>query len=441
LAEAVTAPAAAALSLTIGSVAPTGIIKWTLNDDGWSRYARREVGLSAESLGPRAVGAGRRPVIAGLGLTEVGRVYDRSADDFAAEAIRRAATDAGLGLSQVDGLLLSSGVSGGVGLSLQADLGLRNLRFLTTMQAYGATAAEMVQVASMAVMSGTAETVVCVFADAPLRRGSAASAAYGPDRSLPGWRGFFSEAGIPSTNVYYALAARRHFEAFGTTSEQLGHVAVAQRSWAVDNPLAKYREPLTLAEHQASRWIAEPLHLLDCCQVSNGGAAVIVTSAERARALAQPPVSVLGWGQAHPGSALRRDDAFGLRTGAAESGPRALAMAGVGIEEVDVAELYDCYTYTVVVSLEDYGFCPKGEGGPFVAGGALDRGGALPVNTGGGQLSAYYLWGMTPLVEAVIQARGQGGARQVDGCETVLVSGNGGILDHHATLVFGAGER
>lgn len=397
--------------------------------------------MSIEALCPRLVSAARRPVIAGLGLTQVGRIYDRSVDDLAAEAIRIAAMDAGLGLAQVDGLLLSAGVSGGVGLSLQADLGLRDLRFLSTMQSYGATAVEMVQVASLAVMSGTAETVACVFADAPLGRGAPASAAYGPDRALDGWRGFLSEAGIPSTNVYYALAARRHFEVFGTTSEQLGHVAVAQRSWAAGNSLARYREPLTLAEHQDSRWVAEPLHLFDCCLVSNGGAAVIVTSAERARALAQPPVSILGWGQAHPGQALRHDDDFGLVTGAAESGPRALAMAGVGIEDIDVAELYDCYTYTVVVSLEDYGFCEKGEGGPYAASGALARGGSLAVNTGGGQLSSYYLWGMTPLSEAVIQARGHGGERQVDGCETLLVSGNGGILDHHATLILAAGER
>jgi acetyl-CoA acetyltransferase len=165
---------------------------------------------------------------------------------------------------------------------------------------------------------------------------------------------------------------------------------------------------------------------------------VIVTTAERAAALAQPPVHVLGWAQSHPGHYLRRHPDFGLVTGAATAGPAALEMAGVTLAEVDVTELYDCYTFTVLVTLEDYGFCPKGEGGPFVASGVLGPGGKLLLNTGGGQLSGYYMWGMTPLSEAVIQARGQGGERQAPAHDVVLVSGNGGVLDHHATLVLGS---
>ena len=161
---------------------------------------------------------------------------------------------------------------------------------------------------------------------------------------------------------------------------------------------------------------------------------MIVTSAERAASLAQPPVHLLGWAQAHPG---RSRETFGLVSGAATAGPEALAMAGVGIADVDVAELYDCYSYTVVITLEDYGFCAKGDGGLFAASGVLGPGGKLALNTGGGELSGYYLWGMTPLSEAVIQARGQAGARQVEQHDVVLVSGNGGVLDHHATLVLG----
>src|SRR5262249_49993976 len=185
-------------------------------------------------------------------------------------------------------------------------------------------------------------------------------------------------------------------------------------------------EPITIADHQASRFIAEPLHLLDCCLVSNGGVAIVVTSADRAKDLAQPPVYVWGWGQAHPGIVQERGSRFGLETGAAMAGPNAMKMAGITPDDVDVCELYDCYTYTVLVTLEDYGFCEKGEGGPFVASGALAPGGSLPTNTGGGQLSGYYLWGMTPLSEAVIQARGHGGERQAPRHDLVLVSGNGG---------------
>ena len=368
-------------------------------------------------------------------MTELGKVYGPTPAQFAADAVRLAAADAGLTLGDIDGLLTSSGVSGGISIDLQRDLGLTDLRLLSHLQAYGSTAGAMVQFASMAINSGMVSTVACVFADAPLQPERSAGAAYGTRRAPAGWWGLLGASGVVGANPMYALAARRHMLRYGTTSEQLGHIAVAQRAWAALNPAAQLREPITLADHQASRWIVEPFHLLDCCLVSNGGIAVIVTSAERAAGLAQPPVHVLGWAQAHRGRYLRRDPDFGLVSGAATAGPQALAMAGVGLSEVDVAELYDCYTFTVLLTLEDYGYCAKGDGGPFAASGVLGPGGKLRVNTGGGQLSGYYLWGMTPLSEAVIQARGQGGARQAEAHDIVLVSGNGGVLDHHSTLV------
>ncbi len=379
--------------------------------------------------------AGRRAAIAGLGITEVGKVYGRSAMQFAAEAVRLAAADAGLALRDIDGLLVSSGVTRGVSLGLQQSLGLTDLALLSEMQAYGATAGAMVATACMAVQSGMAEVVACVFGDAPLTEGRRTGAAYGGRSAPAGWRGMMSAAGIQGANPMYALAARRHMLEYGTTSEQLAHIAVAQREWARANPLAQMRTPMTIADHQSSRWVAEPFHLLDCCLVSNGGVAVIVTSAERAASLRQPPVHVLGWGQSHPGHSLRRSEDFGLVTGAGRSGATAFSMAGLTVNEVDVFELYDCYTYTVLVSLEDYGLCAKGEGGPFAASGALGPEGSVKVNTGGGQLSGYYLWGMTPLSEGIIQARGHGGDRQVDRHDVVLVSGNGGVLDHHSTTL------
>lgn len=390
----------------------------------------------------------RSPVIAGLGLTEMGPVYGRSAADFAAEAVRLAVSDAGLMMAEVDGLLTSNGTSGGVGLGLQRELGLLDLRLLSEMQGFGSTAGSMVQFAAMAVESGMAEVVACVFADAPLRPGRSAGDVYSggrrPDQgSAPvpppaGWGGLLLSAGVVGANTMYALAARRHMLRFGTTTEDFAAVAVAQRAWAAGNPLAQMRDPMTVEDHHASRWIAEPFRKLDCCLVSNGGAAVIVTTAERAASLAQPPVHVLGWAQSHPGRLFDRNPDFGIVTGAARSGPEALAMAGVKVADIDVAQLYDCYTFTVIVSLEDYGFCEKGEGGPFVSSGAIAPGGSLQLNTGGGELSGYYMWGMTPLSEAVIQVRGQGGARQAHPHDLALVSGNGGILDHHATLVLGS---
>jgi acetyl-CoA acetyltransferase len=377
----------------------------------------------------------RRAAIAGLGITEVGKVYGRSAREFAADAVRLAAEDAGLALTDIDGLLVSSGVTRGISIALAQTLGFTDLALLSEMQAYGATAGAMVTTACMAVQSRMAEVVACVFGDAPLTEGRRTGAAYGGRSAPAGWAGMRSSAGITGANSMYALAARRHMEAYGTTTEQFAHVAVAQRDWAALSPLAQMRKPMTIADHQASRWVADPFRLYDCCLVSNGGVAVIVTTADRAASLRQPPVYALGWGQSHPGHSLRRSQDFGLVTGAVRSSETAFAMAGLTVADVDVFELYDCYTFTVLVSLEDYGLCAKGEGGPFAASGALGPGGRVKVNTGGGQLSGYYLWGMTPMSEGIVQARGQGAERQVDKHDVVLVSGNGGVLDHHSTTL------
>jgi acetyl-CoA acetyltransferase len=374
--------------------------------------------------------------IAGLGMTELGKVYGSSPRRFAADAVRLAVADAGLALGDLDGLLVSHGLGGSPGIELADTLGLRDLRLLSQMNSFGATAGAMVSYAAMSILSGAATTVACVFADAPLKPKQSSGSAY--HRDAPEWYGFSgmtAALGLRSVNAFYALAAQRHMARYGTTGEQLGAVAVSTREWATRNPLAQLREPMTLADHQASRWVAEPLHLLDCCLVSNGAIAIVLTGADRARDLAQPPVHLWGWGQGHPGHRKERGSEFGLTTGALTSGPVAMKMAGVTADDISQAQLYDCYTYTVLVTLEDYGFCAKGEGGAFAASGALAPGGALPTNTGGGQLSAYYMWGMTPVSEAVIQARGQGGGRQAAANDVILVSGNGGILDHHSTMI------
>ena len=386
----------------------------------------------------------RGAAIAGLGMTSLGRVYGQSPRRLAASAVRQAAADAGMALADIDGLLICPGITGGLDVGLAGLLGLRDLALLAVVNSFGASAAAAVQVAAQAVTSGAARAVACVFADTPLREGVPAGSAFGshggrggadrpPERH--GLTGLAAGYGFRSVTVYYALAARRHMERYGTTSEQLGAIAVAQRQWAAGNPVAQYRDPISVAEHQRSRWVAEPLHLLDCSLVSNGAIAVIVTSAQLAAAGPRPPVHVWGWGQGHPGQPMASGSDFGLVTGAVQAGRAAMGMAGIGPADVTMCEIYDCYTYTVLVTLEDYGFCAKGEGGPFAASGALGPGGSLPVNTGGGQLSAYYMWGFTPLSEAIIQARGDGGDRQSAATDVILVSGNGGILAHHGTLV------
>lgn len=381
--------------------------------------------------------------IAGLGMTEMGKVYDRSAAQFGVDAVRLAADDAGIPVTDIDGLLVNPGITGGIDLRIQRTLGLTDLGLAAQIQAYGSSAGVVVTQAAQAIASGMATTVACVFADAPRQPDAGSGAAYADPatRLKPGFAGLAAASGIVGPNPGYALAARRHMDRYGTTSEQLGAVAVSTREWARMNPRAQFHEPITVNDHQRSRWIVEPLHLLDCCLVSNGAVAVIVTAGDKARDLRQPAVHVHGWGQGHPGYTMRRDSDFGLVTGAAQSGKAAMAMAGVKPEQIDVREIYDCYTYTTMVTLEDYGFCAKGEGGALAASGALGPGGSLPTNTGGGQLSSYYMWGMTPLSEAVIQARGQAGQRQVDDHELVLVSGNGGVLDHHSTLVLSPAPR
>jgi acetyl-CoA acetyltransferase len=378
--------------------------------------------------------------IAGLGMTRLNRVYDYDGMGFAVEAIRSALDDSGLKASELDGLLVQPGVawrtaepatSWMANTELQEMMGLRDLRLIASMNLGGATAGAMVAYAAQSVASGMANAVACVFADDPLKPpqagvDSSAGAAYGQAFGINASYGFFGAV------AGYGMVAKRHMELYGTTSEQFGAVAVAQRKWANLNPAAYfYNAPLTMEDYFNSRWISEPFRLLDCCLVSNGGICVIVTSAERARDLKKPPVYILGAGQGHPGG----DPVDRLASGAPIAKEVAFKMAGIDLEDVNLVELYDCYTFTVIVTLEDYGFCAKGEGGPFVADGHTGPGGSLPVNTGGGQLSAYYLWGMTPLSEAVIQVRGEGGERQVKKHDICLVSGNGGHLTTHSTLV------
>lgn len=376
-----------------------------------------------------------RAAICGLGITEMGRIYGHDANWFAGEAVRIAVEDAGLRKHDIDGLLINAGVTNGLSLALQTYLGFEELRLLAHMNAAGSTAAQMVQYASFAVANGLANYVVCVFADAPLQQNRSSGAAYGGGARPAGMASLTPAYGLYGPTSGYALAARRHMAEYGTSHDQLGQIAVSTRLWATMNPRAQMREPISLEDYRASRWIMEPLHLLDCCLVSNGAVAVIVTTAERARDLRQPPAYVWGMGQGHHAPAVRAGWEPETHSAGSMAKQSAFRMAGITTDDVDVCELYDCYTYTVLVTLEDYGFCKKGEGGAFVADGKLGPGGTLPTNTGGGQLSSYYMWGMTPVSEAVIQTRGQGGERQVPEHDVVLVTGNGGILNYHGCLV------
>jgi acetyl-CoA acetyltransferase len=378
--------------------------------------------------------------IAGLGQTRMGRNYDHASPvGFAAEAIQLAVDDAGLKITDIDGFLVNPGVtwmdSVMASFSLQQAMGLKDLRLSATMNIGGATAAAMIMHAAQSIDAGMANVVACVFADAPLKAPTPGKAKTGSAAAYGFGRGLNAAYGQFGVNAMYAFVARRHMHLYGTTNEHLGAVAVAQRQWANMNPDAQfYDTPMSMADYNTSRWIVEPFHLYDCCLVSNGGLAVIVTSAERAKDLKRPPVYILGMGQGHPGG----DPMDTLESGAPIAKETAFKMAEIELGDIDLAELYDCYTFTVLVTLEDYGFCKKGEGGPFLADGRTGPNGSLPVNTGGGQLSSFYMWGMTPVSEGIMQVRGEAGRRQVPKHDIGLVSGNGGILSTHSTLVLGA---
>ena len=374
-----------------------------------------------------------KAAICGLGMTEMGRVY-RSANDLATEAVFLALKDAGLDKSQLDGLLINCGTTRHLNLGLHRSLGLQELNVLTFMQGFGSSAGQMIQYAAMAIENGMADYICCVFADDPLQEGKRTGDAYAGGSRAEAMASLFPIYGFAGAIPMYALGAQRHMDTYGTTQDQLGQIAISQRQWAAFNENASKREPLDMETYNASPWVVEPFHVLDCCLVSNGGVAVIVTSAERARDLAQPPVYIRGFAQAHKHDVGQSGIDPLLEGPGRKAGPRALAMAGATLDDITQCQIYDCYTYTVLVTLEDYGFCAKGEGGAFVEDGKLGPGGSLPTNTGGGELSSFYMWGMTPITEAVIQGRGQGGMRQQPN-DLILVTGNGGILNYHATLL------
>ena len=234
----------------------------------------------------------------------------------------------------------------------------------------------------------------------------------------------------------YALAAARHMHEFGTTRAQLAEVAVAARAWAQMNPEAFMRDPLTIEDVLGARPIASPLTVRDCCLVTDGGGAIVLTRADRARDLARPPVYVLGNATAIWNRQISCMPDL-TTTSAAQSGAQAFAMAGLKAADMDMAQVYDAFTINTILFLEDLGFCKKGEGGAFVSGGRIAPGGAFPMNTNGGGLSCVHpgMYSLFLIIEAVTQLRGEGMARQVNGAQTALVHGNGGVLSSEATAI------
>lgn len=376
--------------------------------------------------------------IVGIGETRIGKVPGVSTLALHLEAVKAALEDAGLRNEQVDGLLTNQPMhdpmrSYGVVVAHAAGI---TPRYTTDLALGGATPVAMAQHAAMAIEAGLADTVVCVHAR------NQASKKLLPHRGgelRDGWEDFEEPYGHNLAIANHAFAASRHMHEFGTTSKQLGAIAMATRKHANMNPTATmYGRPMTIEDHQNSRWLVEPLRLLDCCLMSDGGGAFVVTSAERARDLRKKPVYILGMGANNPHSTIY--EAPTLTTlGGKVSSETAYRMAGLTPKDIDFAEIYDCFTITTLITLEDYGFCPKGEGGRWVEGGRIEIGGELPVNTHGGLLSQAHIEGMLHITEAVKQLRGGEvePERQVANAKAGIVSGHGGNLATHATLILG----
>ena len=375
---------------------------------------------------------GRVAIVGAAEADEHGKLPHKSAFMLHAEAARNALADAGLSLGDVDAVF-SAGLW--MGSETAEYLGIRP-RYLDGTQIGGCSFIAHVQHAMAAIDAGIVEVALITHGESGASRIGMPGTRFGVDAFRMQFEQPFGLAGPPTG---YALAATRHMHEYGTTSEQLAELAVSTRKWAQLNPRALMRDPLTVDDVLSSRMISWPLHLLDCCLVTDAGGAVVITSAERARDCAKRPVWVLGTGEASTHVIVSQMPDFGFWDAARMSSERAFAMAGVRHADIDVAMFYDAFTIVPVMGLEAAGFCGRGEGGAFVSGGRTAPGGPFPMNTNGGGLSYTHsgMYGMFTLVEAVRQVRGECGARQVAGAKTAICHGLGGMFSSAATLVCG----
>ncbi|GGF48214.1 thiolase [Marmoricola endophyticus] len=372
--------------------------------------------------------------IVGVAESDLGRVPEGlSSLDLIGQATAGALAEAGLGTEDVDALYTTSAYFPMSALVTAEYLGVRP-RVADGTNIGGSTFVAQAVRAAQAIAAGEVEVALICYSSTQLSDGGRLVTT---NRPLS-YEGEFSPR-FPIS--MFALATARHMHEFGTTREQLAEVAVAARRWAQLNPKAYARDELSVEDVLGSRMVSDPLTVRDCCLVTDGGGAVVMTSAERARDLPQEPVYVLGGGEATDHANLSQMPDL-TTTAAAVSGARAWETSGLGPADMDVVQLYDAFTINPVLFLEDLGFCAKGEGGAFVADGGIAPGGRLPVNTSGGGLSYCHpgMFGIFLLIEATRQLRGETGARQVAGARTALVHGNGGALASEVTAVLGTAD-
>lgn len=378
--------------------------------------------------------------VVGTGQTRIGRLEGRTALDLMADATAAALDNAGLERAAIDGLITMPSLT--EGWMMPAAVVCRGLgispKYLNTSDLAGATGAAMVDQAAHAIASGACETVLCVAGD-PLLSGLSRDRAVALMANTAAHGESEAHIGMP-VPALYALVATRYMHEYGATREQLSAAAVQMRSHAQLNPDAHFTAPITTADVTASKLIATPFHMLDCAPVSDGAAALIVVSAERAKRMNRRAAYLLGsgYGLSH---AYLSDAQDLLVTGARQSGATAYAIAGVGPTDMQFGCLYDCFTVTPLLELEDLNLCPRGQAGAFFADGHADRTGRFPVNPSGGLLSGGHPGlpaGLFPVIEAVRQVKGDAGARQLPRTDVGIAHGNGGVIGMHCTLIFGA---
>lgn len=371
-----------------------------------------------------------KAAIVGVATAGMGEAPGYSAMDIQAMAVRAALDDAGLALSDVDGLYCANASHTFPLLTTLEYLGIRP-RWFDGTNVGGSSFVGHVISATLALEAGLCDVaLICYGAVTRSSAGRLVPPAEQPIYETP------HKPRYPM--VAYALAAARHMQQYGTTRAQLAEVAVSARQWAQLNPEAFERDPLSIENVLSSRMVMEPLTVRDCCLVTDGAGAVVMTRSDRARDLSKPPVHFLGGGTASHNRQVSLMPEL-TETAACDSGSRAFAAAGLRPADIDVLELYDAFTINTILFLEDLGFCPKGEGGRFVESGRIAPGGELAVNTNGGGLSCVHpgMYGVFTLIEAARQLRGEAGERQVDAPVTALCHGNGVTLSHQATAIFG----
>lgn len=357
-----------------------------------------------------------------------------------AEVAKKALEEAGLSKDDVDGMFVAGswGPAPGVGVfpsvTMAEYLGIQPT-FTDSTNIGGSSFEAHVGHAAAAIQAGLCEVALILYGS-DQRSNRSRKLSTGRPAELTAQ--FESIWGMPSPVGAYAMAAHRHMHDYGTTSEQLAEIAVSTREWAKLNPKAMMRDDLSIGDVLESPLISDPLHLFDCCLVTDGAGAVVVTSAARARECRTKPIWILGHGEAHTHSLISNMPDVTVTT-AKDSGRRAFDMAGVSHDEIDVVEIYDSFTITVLLTLESLGFCERGEGGAFVANGRTAPGGSFPMNTNGGGLSYAHpgMYGIFLLTEAVRQLRGECGERQVNDAKIALVNGTGGVLSSTATCILG----